>query len=296
MVRVRIGSEEAHFPEDRWEAWVAAGRVPPDALVFSLELTGGLWRRADTLEHYQFFRQSGEEERRESARGAEPPQPFVNLPAIAFPRRGLSGTEILLALNLGVALLLMLLWRERYIPRLWELAWEFHDLFVYRRLPAGFFATLFMHAGLRHLGANMLTLVPAAAFVEYLHGRRVILIYLLGGLGGAIASFGLKGHGPMSVGASGAIYALIGAFAGFLLRYHRRLGRWQRWRVRRVYLPLVVLVTLPALFQADWLAHTGGFVSGILLGVLFPLAPRGRQMLMPPAKPDGSPPSAGQSA
>jgi membrane associated rhomboid family serine protease len=244
-------------------------------------LTGGLWRRADTLEHYQFFRRSGEEERREQTRGAEPPPPFADLPAVAFPRRGLSGTEILLGLNLGVALLLLLLWQDRYSPRLWDLAWRFYDLLAYRDLPLGLIPTLFMHADLGHLGANMITLVPSAAFVEYLHGRRVLLIYLLGGIGGALASYGLKGHGPMSVGASGAIYALIGALAAFLMRYHPRLGRWARWRARRVYFPLVVLVTLPALFRADWLAHTGGFVSGILLGLLLPLAERGRAMLLP---------------
>jgi len=281
MVHLRVGSQELSFPEEEWEAWVSAGKVPADGLVFSLEMTGGLWRRADMLELYHFFRKAGEEERREAALGIKPAMPFVDLPPIAFPRRGFSATEILLGINLAVALLLILLWRQHYVERVFDLAWGFHSMFVDGHLPLGFVATLFIHAGLKHLGANMLALVPSAAMVEYLHGRRVFLIYLIGGLAGAIASFALKGHGPMSVGASGAIYALIGAFAAFVLRYHKRLPRWHRWRARRIYVPLIVLVTLPAIFQADWRAHTGGFVCGVLIGVLLPLGERGRKLLMP---------------
>lgn len=283
MIHLRIGATEERFPEGEWEAWVAAGRVPPDALVYSLEMTGGLWRRADTLELYHFFRQSGEEERRELALGGEPPAPFAELPAVAFPRRGLSATELLLALNLGVALILILIWHDRYLVAIWDLSWSMYDLFIHHWIPVGFVATLFMHADLRHLAANMFALVPAAAFVEYLHGRWVLLIYLLGGLAGGIASFALKGGGPLSIGASGAVYALIGAFAGFLVRYHGRLARWHRWRARRVYIPLIVLATLPAVFYADWRAHVAGLVSGVLLGMALPLSKRGERLLLPEA-------------
>ena len=92
MVHLRVGSQELSFPEEEWEAWVSAGKVPADGLVFSLEMTGGLWRRADTLELYHFFRKAGEEERREAALGIKAAMPFVDLPPIAFPRRGFSAT------------------------------------------------------------------------------------------------------------------------------------------------------------------------------------------------------------
>ena len=108
------------------------------------------------------------------------------------------------------------------------------------------------------------------------------MIYLLGGLAGAIVSFAMKHHGPMSIGASGAVYALIGAIAGFVLRYHRRLPRWHRWKARRIYVPLLMLATLPSILHADWRAHTGGFVGGVLLGLLIPLHRRGRELLLPP--------------
>ncbi|MFH1144026.1 MAG: rhomboid family intramembrane serine protease [Candidatus Eisenbacteria bacterium] len=281
MIRVRIADREAVFPDQEWEARVAAGAVPPEALVFSREMTRGLWQRADTLPLYAFFRKGGEDERAERGLPAVEQVPFRELPQVAFPRRGLSSTEILLALNLAVALGLLLAWQTQYHDRLFRLAYTFYNLFVERYVPVGFFATLFMHANLGHLGANMITLVPASAFIEYLYGRQVLLIYLLTGLSGAIVSFLAKGHGPMSVGASGAVYGLIGAFAGFTFRHLGHFPRWHRWKALRIYVPALALATLPSILNADWRAHVGGFLAGVLLGFLLRLDERGRKLLLP---------------
>lgn len=279
MVRVRIGAEELRFPEAEWEAQVSEGRVPPEALVFSFQLSDGLWQPASRLPLYDFFRRAGEAERREA--GREPGgRPFADLLAIAFPRRGLSMTELLVALNLAAAGLLLLLWRDAYPRAIWSFAWDLHELLVTHGNPIGVPATLFLHADLRHLGANLISLLPSAAFVEYLYGRRVLLIYLIGGLAGAAASFWLKGHGPLSIGASGAVYALMGAFGGFVLRHIGRLPRWHRWRARRIYVPGLLVVVLPSVLHADWRAHVGGLVAGLILGTLMPLHPRGRLMLL----------------
>ncbi len=290
MIQMRVGEQEISFPEASWEAWVAEGRVPPEALIFSLQLTGGRWQPARTVRLYQFFRQSGEEERREDGRPGGAQQPFAEIIEVAFPRRGFSGTELLVAINLAVALLLLLLWRGEYTTRLFGvgppaesgtgLAWDFYRLFVDRRQPVGFLATLFIHADVRHLMANMISLTAAAAFVQHLYGRWLVAIYCLGGLAGAITSFAGKGHGPMSVGASGAVYALIGVCVGFVLRHYRHLPRWHRWKARRVYAPLLALAVLPAILNADWRAHVGGFVCGLLLGLCLPLAARGRDLLL----------------
>jgi membrane associated rhomboid family serine protease len=290
MIHLRVGDREISFPETSWEAWVSEGRVPPDALVFSLDLTGGRWIRAERAPLYGFFRKTGEEDRREAGRTADTQAPFTEILQVAFPRRGLSYTEILLGLNLAVAVLLLLLWQTEYSTRLFGsgppaqsgagLAWDFYRLFTERRIPIGFLATLFIHADVRHLLANMLSLTAAAAFVEHLYGRWVGPLYLIGGLVGAVASFLLKGRGPMSVGASGAVYALIGVFVAFVLRYYGQLPRWHRWKARRVYVPLLALAILPSILHADWRAHVGGFVSGVLLGLVLPLSARGRRLLL----------------
>jgi membrane associated rhomboid family serine protease len=284
MIRVRIAEREWRFPEGEWEARVSGGEVPPDALVFSLQLTGGLWRRAASLPLYDFFRRSGEEERREAALGDRGRPPFEELPRVLFPRRGLSATEALLAANLLVAGLLILLWKGSYTTRIWGVAWDFHEALLRHHQPLGLFATIFMHADLGHLGANMISLLPSAAFVEYLYGRWALGVYLIGGVAAALVSYGFKGHGPLSVGASGAVYALIGAFGGFVLRHLGRLPRWHRWKARRIYIPALLLVTLPSILHADWRAHVGGFAAGLLLGLLLPLHARGRELLLMKAR------------
>ncbi len=287
---MRIGTREEVISENQWGEWIADGKIPPDALVFSLDKTGGLWEPAGEQEGYHFFRDSGELERREENRQPEGAPPFADLPRLVFPRRGFSGTEILLGINFLVALILLILWGDSYTEKIFSrstfssgfgegLAWDFYDLFVDKKIPVGFVASLFVHASLSHFGANMISLLPAAAFGEYFFGRCVYLIYLLGGLSGAVASFLIKNHGPMSVGASGAIYALIGASAGFVIRRYVRMRRWQQWRVRRIYVPILILAVLPSVFHADWRAHLGGCLSGILLGLLLNPSRRGRKLI-----------------
>lgn len=280
MIRVRVGAREFRFPETEWEAHVSEGRVPPDALVYSLRFTHGLWTRADRLPLYDFFLRTGEEDRREVARGGTGGRPFDDLPGVIVPRRGVSATEILVGLNVLVAGTLVLLWRDAYTTEVWSLAWRFHDLLLEHRDPIGLLATIFMHANVAHLGANLISLLPSAAFIEYLYGRRALLVYLLGGIAGAVASYGLRSQGPMSIGASGAIYALIGAFGGFVLRHLGRLPRWHRWKARRIYLPGLLLVTIPSILHADWRAHVGGFVAGLIMGLVLPLHRRGKELLL----------------
>jgi len=274
-------ARELRFAERDWEAHVAAGDVPPEALVFSLQLTGGLWRPARELPLYDFFRRSGEEERREATLPRRRFPAFADLPRIAVPRRGLSVTELLVGANLLVAVALVIAWRGNYTTRIWDVAWSFHQLLLRDRNPVGLVATIFMHADLRHLGANLLALLPASAFVEYLYGRRVGWVYLLGGLAGGVASYAFKGHGPMSVGASGAVYALYGACGGYLLRHLGRFPRWERWRARRIYIPLLLFATLPSILHADWRAHVAGFLGGVILGLVLAPHARGRDLLLP---------------
>ena len=202
--------------------------------------------------------------------------------SVIFPRRGFSMTEGLVLANIAVAALMLLLWKGEYADQL--------GLLVLRWYPAAargniacLLATLFIHAGPRHLLLNMASLLAVSSAVEYLFGgRRTLAAYLLTGLGGAVLSM-IRHRGPvLSVGASGAIFGLAGVLAVFLLRFHRRLPEAQRWKTRRIYAPLMVLLFLPSLFQADGWAHLGGLGSGILLGLLLGPAERIRRALATP--------------
>ena len=136
-------------------------------------------------------------------------------------------------------------------------------------------ATL-VHAGLIHLGFNLLVFLWCGIAVErVLGGTGVGVLYLVGAYAAAVAQWALDPMGavPM-VGASGAISAVIGAFALSFGRAKRissspRLNRW----VNALWL-MVAWIVLQVMM--GWLAggqgyllatpaHVGGFAAGLLL-------------------------------
>ena len=136
-------------------------------------------------------------------------------------------------------------------------------------------ATL-VHSGLVHIGFNLLIFVWCGIQVERVLGKGgLIVLYVVGAYAAAAAQWGVNPHGnvPM-VGASGAISAVMGAFA---LSYGRakaftnnlRLNRWIN--VAWLMIAWVVLQTMMGWIgnQRGYLlatpAHVGGFAAGLLL-------------------------------
>ena len=136
-------------------------------------------------------------------------------------------------------------------------------------------ATL-VHAGLIHLGLNLLVFVWCGAAVErVLGGAALVVLYLVGAYAAAIAQWASDPMGavPM-VGASGAISAVIGAFALSFGRAKRissspTLNRWINvlW-LMVAWVVLQVMMGWLACGQGYLLAtpaHVGGFAAGVLL-------------------------------
>ncbi|RME07145.1 MAG: rhomboid family intramembrane serine protease [Anaerolineae bacterium] len=144
------------------------------------------------------------------------------------------------------------------------------------------FTSMFMHAGLMHLGGNMLYLWIFGDNVEDRMGRgRYLLFYLLGG---TIASLTHILTNPLSrvptVGASGAIAAVLGAYLvlypqsrvltlvplGFFLELTTLpaslvLGVWFLLQ----FFSGVLSLGGPDVGGVAFWAHIGGFVAGVLL-------------------------------
>jgi membrane associated rhomboid family serine protease len=136
-------------------------------------------------------------------------------------------------------------------------------------------ATL-VHSGLIHLGFNLLIFVWCGTAVERVIGKSgLILLYLVGAYAAALAQWAMDPMGtvPM-VGASGAISAVMGAFA---LSFGRakaftsnlRLNRWINvvW-LMAAWIVLQLMMGLLAGGQGYLLAtpaHVGGFAAGLLL-------------------------------
>lgn len=148
------------------------------------------------------------------------------------------------------------------------------------------FTSMFMHAGLAHLGGNMLYLWIFGDNIEDSLGHVGYLIFYL--VGGAVASLVQILTNPRSqiptVGASGAIAAVLGAY--LVLYPHSRvatlipLGYFMRvtmvpaaivlglWFVLQLFSGFLSLGGPDVGGVAFW-AHIGGFVAGVLIAFLF---------------------------
>lgn len=133
-----------------------------------------------------------------------------------------------------------------------------------------FVTPIFLHANLLHVGLNMLNLAVLGVFLERLVGHmRFLLIYMTTGIVSIIASFYFMPQ-EISVGASGAIFGLVGAYSVFVLM-HRRAFR-KGGIPALLWLIIVIAGNLSIGFfvpNVDNYAHLGGLLSGCLLGWWF---------------------------
>jgi membrane associated rhomboid family serine protease len=128
-----------------------------------------------------------------------------------------------------------------------------------------------VHASFIHLGFNMYALWLVGPIVERYYGSAIfLLMYLLTAAAGSVASF-LWSAGP-SVGASGAIFGLIGVLIAAQRTHDPMVDRRTRQLISQL-IPLVIINLVFNLFQGyiDIAAHVGGLLAGLYLGWL--LAP-----------------------
>jgi rhomboid protease GluP len=145
-----------------------------------------------------------------------------------------------------------------------------NHLIVHGRQYWRFITPIFLHANALHVGLNMLNFFVLGVFLERLTGHaRFLLIYLVAGVISIIASFYFASQ-ELSVGASGAIFGLVGAYSVFVLM-HRRAFR-SGGIPALLWLVIVISINLAiGLFIAnvDNYAHIGGLLSGCVLGWWF---------------------------
>lgn len=133
-----------------------------------------------------------------------------------------------------------------------------------------FVTPIFLHANLLHVGLNMLNFVFLGVMLERLAGHlRFLLIYLVTGVVSIIASFVFAPQ-EISIGASGAIFGLVGAYSLFMLVHRQAFPRGGipalTWLIVIVGGNLSIGLFIP---NVDNYAHVGGLLSGCLLGWWF---------------------------
>jgi rhomboid protease GluP len=139
-------------------------------------------------------------------------------------------------------------------------------------------SAVFVHANLLHIAMNMLSLINLGRTLEpHFRSARFLVLYLVSGALGFCATVWWRGELARSVGASGAIFGLLGAFIGALII--RRNPGWQRVFGSNLIMAFMLGYMFP---NVDNAAHVGGFVAGVVLGLLLELErqPRRRDRLI----------------
>ena len=123
--------------------------------------------------------------------------------------------------------------------------------------------SMFLHSGIIHILFNIYALYILGPQIESFFGKwKYLLIYLISGILGGLLSMLFLPDNTVGVGASGAIFGLIGAFIFFGYYYRVYLGTV----IKSQIIPLLLLNFAIGLFSSgiSLSAHIGGFVGGIL--------------------------------
>ncbi len=168
-------------------------------------------------------------------------------------------TYVLIALNVVIYLASILFGSYNSILEKYSIFAPLIRAGEYYRLLTG----TFLHANILHLGFNCYALYVIGTQLEsYLGKLRYAIIYLFSAITGSLFSMIFSGN-VISIGASGAIFGLMGSLVYFGYHYRVFLGNV----IRSQIIPLIVLNLVIGFMTTgiDNAAHVGGLVGGLLI-------------------------------
>jgi membrane associated rhomboid family serine protease len=129
--------------------------------------------------------------------------------------------------------------------------------------------SMFTHIELWHIGFNMMALWVLGPQLELAIGRaRFLSLYLLSGLAGSATVLWFSAANSETLGASGAIFGLMGALLVIAVKVHGDVRGMLTW------IGVNFVITFLFVRLISWQGHVGGFVAGLLLGAAIVYAPR----------------------
>jgi membrane associated rhomboid family serine protease len=127
---------------------------------------------------------------------------------------------------------------------------------------------MFLHVNIMHIVFNMLALWQVGLVLESRLGKfKFAVIYFLSGISGGLLSVYMNEPMAFSIGASGAVFGLFGAYVAI----SRRLNADANGMLVMIAINLSLGFVVP---NIDWHGHVGGLVAGFLLGNLVELRRR----------------------
>ncbi len=134
----------------------------------------------------------------------------------------------------------------------------------------------FTHVELWHIAGNLLAIFILGPALEGIIGRtRFLAVYVAGALGGSVAVLWLSNPLSSTVGASGAIFGLLGA----LLVTATKARVDNQWIVQNIMLG--VLITVIGWRFISWQGHLGGFLAGAAAAAIIAFAPKTHRVPRP---------------
>lgn len=219
----------------------------------------------------------------------QPPQPPAGAPRpvqqqliLHIPSVKPYVTYVLIAINVAIFIirflspeinLQILQWGANYSPSV-LVDGELHRLLTSMFLHSSVYTQQgYALENTMHIIFNMFILYAVGSYIEPLFGHlRFVLIYILGGLGGSVLTAVLSGADSYSVGASGAVFAILAAEFVYLYQHRKLLGARGRAQMRAILfmaganLVLGILTTVEgAQTRIDNWGHVGGALGGLAL-------------------------------
>lgn len=176
-----------------------------------------------------------------------------------FKDKGPYITYVLIGINVLLFLLPILFGNYDYIINKYCVHGPSIRAGEYYRLITG----VFLHGSILHLFFNCYALYVIGSQIENYFGRiKYLIIYLFSGVMGALFSM-IFGGNIASIGASGAIFGLMGALLYFGYHYRVYLGNVLKTQL----IPLIIfnLILGFVLSGVDNFAHIGGLIGGVLI-------------------------------
>ena len=131
---------------------------------------------------------------------------------------------------------------------------------------------VFLHSGLYHLGSNLFVQVLMGNAVERNLGHiKYLILYIVSGVGGNVISVlydRAQGVNTYSVGASGAVFGVMGALIVLIIKGRKKLRTGSSMLVRAGFAVFYAVYAGLRTTYTNNAAHIGGLAFGAALGVL----------------------------
>ena len=278
-MKIQITDQIFEIDEATLYDWIKLGRVPRDAFVLSETLTDGQWQPVSELPPVRKLWDLDSESERTDVGQSENSRNELKTGQsfLKYPKRLPVVTLILIALNVAIfhPLELQLIASPQNLGPLIQFGAYSYHLIVEEGEYWRLLTSTFLHAHALHLLLNMGILFLLGSLLEGVYGRgRFLFVYLISAIISSVASL-LFVQNALGVGASGAVFGLIGVAVALGIRYKdrlpRRLGRILGLRL----LPFIGIDLLLGFFvlphfnyNVNNAAHISGLLTGFIGGIV----------------------------